>query len=116
MYLRDDSRPPGTTQFTFRVAVLGGIALVAFSIIFLRLWYVQVLSGDKYLAEAQNNQVREIRVQAPRGEIVDRNGKVLVDNRTALALQLEPQELPGRHAERKLLIGRVAGLAKMSPD
>jgi penicillin-binding protein 2 len=116
MYLRDDSRPPGTTQFTFRVAILGGIALVAFSIIFLRLWYVQVLSGDKYLAEAQNNQVREIRVQAPRGEIVDRNGKVLVDNRTALALQIETQELPGRHAERKRLIERVSGLAKMSPD
>ena len=58
-------RPPATSQFAFRVAVLGGIALVLFSIIFLRLWYLQVLSGDKYLAEAQNNQVREIRVQAP---------------------------------------------------
>jgi penicillin-binding protein 2 len=89
MYLRDDNRPPATSQFAFRVAVLGGIALVMFSIIFLRLWYLQVLSGDKYLAEAQNNQVREIRVQAPRGEILDRNGKVLVDNRTALALQVE---------------------------
>ncbi|HEX2435906.1 MAG TPA: hypothetical protein VHI76_04560, partial [Solirubrobacterales bacterium] len=74
MYLRDDSGPPATSQFSFRVAVIGGIALVIFVVIFLRLWYLQVLSGDKYLAEAQNNQVREIRVQAPRGEIVDRNG------------------------------------------
>ena len=114
MYLRDDNRPPGTTQFTFRVAVLGGIALVLFSIIFLRLWYLQVLSGDKYLAEAQNNQVREIRVQAPRGEILDRNGKVLVDNRTALSLQVEPQDLPNRHRERKQELQRVASLAKMS--
>jgi len=116
VYLRDDNRPPGTTQFTFRVAVLGGIALVMFSIIFLRLWYLQVLSGDKYLAEAQNNQVREIRVQAPRGEILDRNGKVLVDNRTALALQVERQELPNRKRERKQLFERLGGLADMSPD
>jgi len=114
VYLRDENRPPGTTQFTFRVAILGGIALVLFSIIFLRLWYLQVLSGDKYLAEAQNNQVREIRVQAPRGEILDRNGKVLVDNRTALSLQVEPRDLPNRHRERKQELQRVASLAKMS--
>jgi penicillin-binding protein 2 len=116
MYLRDDNRPPATSQFTFRVAILSGIALVAFSIIFLRLWYLQVLSGDKYLAEAQNNQVREIRVQAPRGEIVDREGKVLVDNRTALALQIEPRELPKLKRERKQEFERLSGLANMSPE
>jgi penicillin-binding protein 2 len=115
MYLRDDNRPPATSQFTFRVAILGGVALVMFSVIFLRLWYLQVLSGDRYLEEAQNNQVREIRVQAPRGEIVDRNGKVLVDNRTALALQVEPQGLPQRgSSERKRLVERLAGVAGMS--
>ena len=42
-------------------------ALVIFSAIFFRLWYLEVLSGDRYLAEANNNQVREITVQAPRG-------------------------------------------------
>jgi penicillin-binding protein 2 len=114
MYLRDENRPPATSQFTFRVAILSGIALVLFSIVFLRLWYLQVLSGDKYLAEAQNNQVREIRVQAPRGEIVDRNGKVLVDNRTALSLQVEPQDLAKRHRDRKQELRRVSELAKLS--
>ena len=78
-------------------AILGGIGLVAFAIVFLRLWYLEVLSGDQYLAEAQNNQVREFTVQAPRGEILDRDGEVLVDNRTALALQVKPTELPKSH-------------------
>src|SRR5919106_3790540 len=114
MYLRDDGRPPTTPQFALRVAILSGIALTAFSIIFFRLWYLQVLSGDRYLEEAQNNQVRELRVQAPRGNIVDRNGKMLVDNRTALALQVEPQGLPQQgSSERKRLIERLAGVAKM---
>ena len=85
---------PMPAQFALRVAILGGIGLVAFAIVFLRLWYLEVLSGDKYLAQAQNNQVREFTVQAPRGEIVDRNGQVLVDNRTALELQVKPNELP----------------------
>ncbi len=65
-------------QFNLRVAILGAFALVIFSAIFFRLWYLEVLSGDRYLAEANNNQVREVTVQAPRGEIVDRNGKMLV--------------------------------------
>ena len=46
-----------------------------FAIIFFRLWFLQVLSGDKYLAEANNNQVRDVVVPAPRGDIVDRNGE-----------------------------------------
>ena len=83
-------RPLMPAQFALRVAILSGFALVMFSIIFFRLWYLQVLSGDKYLKQAKNNQVREITVQAPRGQILDRNGHVLVDNRTALALQLQP--------------------------
>ena len=73
-----------TPQLALRVAILGGIALVLFAIVFFRLWYLQVLSGDKYLAEANDNRVREVKVEAPRGQIVDRNGTVLVDNRTAL--------------------------------
>ena len=55
---------------------------------------LQVLDGPQYLAEAKNNRTREYKVIAPRGEILDRNGDVLVDNRTSLALQLDTQKLP----------------------
>ena len=94
----------------------GGFALVMFSIIFFRLWYLQVLSGDKYLKQAQNNQVREIKVQAPRGEILDRDGNVLVDNRTALALQLEPTSCPPRTAARARIRRGWAEVIGMSPE
>jgi penicillin-binding protein 2 len=115
MYLRtDDRRPAMSSGFALRVAILGGIALVMFSVIFFRLWYLQVLSGDKYLAEANNNRIREIRVTAPRGEIVDRNGDVLVENRTSLALQLNPQKLPGDAAERRAELARLGEVAGIS--
>jgi penicillin-binding protein 2 len=107
-------RPPLPAQFALRVAVLGGIGLVMFAIIFLRLWYLGVLSGDQYLAEAQNNQVREFTVQAPRGEIFDRQGQPLVKNRTALALQVKPTELPRKPRRRKAVIERLAEPAGMS--
>ena len=90
----DERRPPITPQLALRVAVLGGIAFVLFAIVFFRLWYLQVLSGDQYLQQARDNRVRELRVQAPRGDIVDRNGHVLVENRAATVVQLDPESLP----------------------
>src|ERR671933_2750846 len=107
MYLDSDRRPAMTPQLALRVAIIGGIALVAFAVIFFRLWYLQVLSGDKYLAEANNNRLREIKVQAPRGQIVDRNGHVLVDNRTGLAVKVTPDKLPKDRAERRKLYRRL---------
>jgi penicillin-binding protein 2 len=107
---------PPPAQFALRVAILGGIGLVAFAIIFLRLWYLEVLSGDKYLAEAQNNQVREFTVQAPRGKVVDRRGEVLVDNRTALELQVKPIDLPQSEARRARLFRRVGEISGLRPS
>jgi penicillin-binding protein 2 len=90
----DERRPPITPQLALRVAILGGIAFVLFAIIFFRLWYLQVLSGDQYLQQARDNRVRELRVQAPRGDIVDRNGHVLVENRAATVVTIDPESLP----------------------
>jgi penicillin-binding protein 2 len=94
MMQRSDSRPPISPALALRVAMLGGVALVLFAIVFFRLWYLQVLSGDQYLAQARDNRVRNERIPAPRGDIVDRNGKILVSNRQATAVQLEPNGLP----------------------
>jgi penicillin-binding protein 2 len=105
-----------TPQLALRVALLGGVALLLFAIVFFRLWYLQVLSGDRYLAEARDNRVREIKVEAPRGKIVDRNGTLLVDNRTALTVQVQPQRLPRDRVERSRLIRRLGGTLGLSPQ
>jgi penicillin-binding protein 2 len=113
MYLRNDSRPQGS-RLSLRVAVAGGVGAVLFAVLFFRLWNLQVLSGDEYLAEAQNNRTREIKVIAPRGDILDRNGEVLVDNRASLALQLNTSKLPEDPAEEKAELVRLGELAHMS--
>jgi penicillin-binding protein 2 len=97
-----------------RIAVVGGLALALFAVLFFRLWNLQVLSGQKYLAEANNNRTREFRVTAPRGDILDRNGKTIVDNRTSLALQVNPQKLPPLPARRQAELARLGALAQMS--
>jgi penicillin-binding protein 2 len=97
-YQPEDRRPPITPQLALRVAGLGFIALALVAIIFFRLWNQQVLSADQYVVEANQNRVRDERIQAPRGDLVDRNGHTIVDSRRANVVQINPRSLP--QAER----------------
>lgn len=109
----EDRRPPITPQLALRVAIFGGVAFVLFAIVFFRLWYLQVLSGNQYLAQANDNRVREVRIQAPRGDVVDRNGAVLVTNRQATVIQIEPGGLPPAGAPRHRLYRRLGHVLRM---
>ena len=115
MYLDSDRRPPITPQLAFRVAVIGGLALIMFAIIFFRLWYLEVLSGDKYRQEANNNKVRLVREQAPRGAIVDRDNRTLVENRQATVIQLRPTSLPDAERAAANRWGQEVGLRLRRP-
>ncbi len=90
----EERRPPITPQLAVRVAVLGGLAFVLFAIVFFRLWFLQVLSGEDYVSQARDNRVRKVRIEAPRGDIVDRHGTVLVKTRVAPVVQIVPSSLP----------------------
>ncbi len=107
---------PKRNPVSRRFAVIGGIGLVLLGILFFRLWSLQIVTGDKYLAEANDNRTREIRVPAPRGRILDRDGKVLVDNRTSMALQLDPIEIPTTVAGRQELYARIGKVLDHSAD
>ena len=88
-------RPPEDDSFLgIRIGVLLLIALVLFGVLAFRLWFLQILSGDQYVAQAKNNRVREVVVEAPRGVIYDRNGKILVENRAGLTVGLLPMNMP----------------------
>ncbi len=93
-----DSRIFVPPSLAVRAAILGVLALVLFGVIFFRLWYLQILSGDQYLQQANANRLRELPTPAPRGEIVDREGKPVVTNRVVNAVQIEPSELPATAA------------------
>jgi len=116
VYLDNERRPTLTPQLAFRIAVIGGVALVMFAVIFFRLWYLQVLSGDSYVAAARENRVREIKVQAPRGEIVDRHGVALVENRHSFSVKLSPDKLPKSRADRHELYRRLGKLLSLNPN
>ena len=105
-FLPPDPRVEGpyrlTPQLALRLGILGMLALAVFAVLFLRLWSLQILSGTQYLRAAQNNQLRTVRLEAPRGAILDRNGKLLVGNIAGTAVRLWPTDLPEEGRYRML--------------
>jgi len=85
-----------TPQIALRVAILAFLALAVFAVLFLRLWALQILSGDRYIAQANDNRVRTLQIDAPRGAILDRNGRVLVSNVAGTRVEIWPADLPKR--------------------
>jgi penicillin-binding protein 2 len=102
-----------TPQLALRVAILGGVALLAFVVLFFRLWSLQILSGQEYLNAAKSNQLRLIRVEAPRGPLLDRHGRVVVSNLAGTAVQLWVGDMPKEG--RFELVQRLAKVLDVSP-
>jgi penicillin-binding protein 2 len=96
--------PWRSSRLLTRVGLLGGVLLVVFAALFLRLWALQVLSGTTYVHQAQSNSFRTVPVLAPRGPILDRSGHPLVTNAAATAIQIWPSDLSkSRYGELKRL-------------
>ncbi len=93
---------PVSPQLALRVAIIGGVAMVMFGVIFFRLWYLQVLSGEQYVAQANANRVRDLPIAAPRGEILDREGQPIVASTTTNAVQIVPLCRPRSPTGRRL--------------
>jgi penicillin-binding protein 2 len=73
--------------------VAGAIVLLVFAGFGLRLFQLQILEGEELRRRSQENFVRTLRLRAPRGEIVDREGRVLASTRPSYELQVVPGNL-----------------------
>jgi len=79
-----------------RLTAVQYIILAIFLILAYRLWQLQVIKQDFYASEAEKNRVRNVPILAPRGKILDREGRVIVDNYpsfTALLLRDQSRDL-----------------------
>jgi penicillin-binding protein 2 len=92
-----------TPALAVRVAIAGSVVLALFAIIFFRLWFLQVLTGDHYVLTAAQNQTRVVAIAPERGEILDSSGKALVTSTTALAAEIVPTELPVKVDQSNIL-------------
>ncbi|MDP9402096.1 MAG: penicillin-binding protein 2 [Actinomycetota bacterium] len=93
-----------------RLSIVGIVVISLFSAVFARLWYLQVLDSETLQAEAIRNQERLVFEPAPRGRILDRQGRPLVENRVSEAVTVTGIEVKGNDR----VLSRLAALLGIS--
>jgi penicillin-binding protein 2 len=107
-----------TSSSVLRMTFIVTLIVALFLGLFARLWFLQVLAGERYVELADSNRVRTVITEAPRGRILSADGVELARNRVALALSVDRQVLfrPDgqlRDADAERVIGRLAELLEL---
>ena len=98
----------GEAPGELRVGLIALLIAAVFAVFLIRLFQLQILEGADLASRSQRNSVRTLRLEAPRGDIVDREGRVLATNRPAFRLQVIPDEIGPRTSTYSVL-GNLLG-------
>jgi penicillin-binding protein 2 len=98
-----------------RLNVLRVIVFAALAVLLFRLWSLQVFEHGRYQVTAEGNRVREVVSQAPRGIIVDDQGKPLATNKTALVVTIDRSVLDRQTDSGRAVIARLAAVLHTTP-
>ncbi len=101
--------------FGTRLGLAMAIIIVAFVAMLVRLYALQIVRGDELSSQGQRNFVQHVRIPHDRGIIFDRLGKILVDNRASLDLQVTPAFL-GKGAAAKATLTRLGEILALSQE
>src|SRR4030042_6075229 len=80
-------------DFQGRYKYFIGFVGVAFFLIFISLWYLQVIKGSEFRRLSENNRIRILENPADRGMLLDRKKRVLAHNRPSFEVSLIPEDL-----------------------
>ena len=95
-----------------RILFLSLVVLLVFMVLGARLFYLQVIQGDRYRISAERNSIRTHRIDPPRGMVLDRHRALLVDSRPAFEVLLVPHETPDPIST----VDRVSELGGFDPE
>ena len=101
--LAEINKQDGAPELRWRARWLYVILLVAFLGLVTRLFFLQIVAGERYTFLSENNRVRIKRVAGTRGMIYDRNGQLLVDSRPSFDLIFVPEDSNDPRATLRLL-------------
>ncbi|MGI9196273.1 MAG: penicillin-binding protein 2 [Candidatus Nanopelagicales bacterium] len=99
-----------------RLVVLGVLIVSLVGTLLARLFYLQLVAGDQYRAQAASNSTREVITPAVRGIILDQRGRPLVANRTSLVVSIDRSILSREEDDGDAVIGRLAEALGVSKE
>ena len=105
--MKPPSLPP-SRALASRIQKMGLYVGLGFLVLLLRLWDLQILEGGHYFTLSTNNHLRLRPVEAPRGFILDRHGKILVENRPTFDLYATPEDVTNP-AEVSGVLAKILG-------
>src|SRR6201995_1037100 len=88
------------TNPRLRIQFLGLLMLLGLSVLGLRLWWVQVARGSEWTAKIRGSSEVTVRIPSVRGEIKDRNGVTLVQNRASYEVDFYLPEMVKGYKQR----------------
>jgi len=103
-----DKSPKPKNKIAFTIFVILGVFFLLLS----RLWYLQVVKGEEFRSLSEGNRIRLKRLKSPRGLILDRNHRVLVQNRPSFIVSIVPEDI---HDTEKVL-SLLSDLIDISKD
>ena len=77
---------------------------VVLSLLAVAYWFIQIVRGDYYFSLSENNRIRSVKITAPRGYVLDRNGAPLVENEPAYTLHLYRREAKDLEASIEFIV------------
>ena len=80
--------PDDRRSLTMRLSFMQYLVAVAFAALAVGFWIFQIAQHDKFLQMAEENRIRRLPLPAPRGVLLDRDGKVLVENQNVFNIEL----------------------------
>lgn len=96
----------------FRLNVLIGAVVFLSLLLFIRLFYLQVIEFKRYETLSLKNQISVIPIAPPRGIILDRNGVVLAENIPVYVLELIPEHIKNMADTLKRLSALIPSISK----
>jgi len=81
-------------EFRYRTELLLAVVAVVFIFLFGRLFFLQVIDGERYTYLSENNRIRLKKVPGTRGMVLDQRGQLLVDSRPSFDLLFVPEDAP----------------------
>src|SRR4030042_2388037 len=110
----DETHAIGSEISKNRIKFVRLVVFLVFFLLISRVFYLQVVKGDYYGEMARENRVREIIIKAPRGFILDRNGRKLVNNIPSFDLVAIPADIPRDQGAKKEKISEIARIFSMN--
>lgn len=97
-------------RFRYLYFILVGMVVI----LVLRLWYLQILKGEEFKQFAEENRLKKIKIDAPRGMVFDRNRRLLLDNQPTLSVSITPQYFrAAKKEEQERVLDRLGKITRI---